>query len=80
MTTPHPFRSGDAVRVLVDGDTITDEQIRELNSTAQKAEEIMSSATALGLQPESYAGHREDARARCAEIWNARIVKAGGVL
>lgn len=60
------------VRIPRIAETITDEEIRKLNTSAQKAEHMMSSATALGLQPESYPGHRADARARCAEILNER--------
>lgn len=74
-------RAGCSVKVT--GDTITDEQIRELRDSvlvheADAATVHQMSQDALGnfhqerLTADAIWGRIDYARARCAEIWNAR--------
>jgi hypothetical protein len=63
------------VSTPVIGTTITDDQIRGLRRVAQHWHEIITILTctvALGEDDESTAPDRANARARCAEIFNAR--------
>ncbi len=60
---------------MITAETITDEQIRGLRRAALHFDEVMTSlvcTVALGEDDESTAPERNEARARCAEILNAR--------
>ena len=74
---------------MITAETITDAQIRELHAhhaaldVAEKApghnkhtSVMLTCGVALGVVTESYPGDRLTARARCAEILNARAIHA----
>jgi len=75
---------------VITADTITDEQIRELatvawSSHAETCNNLRSIAHALGhsgidcrMSHGNEAMHTRDARARCAEILNARATSKAG--
>ena len=60
-------------------DTITDEQIRELRSRARREEDMLTVAICnIAIDPRKWElignNDRDVARARCAEILNARSI------
>jgi hypothetical protein len=67
--------------VVITADNITDAQIRELREWARRRdvrdfEALTEANIALGMYPDWYSGrYRAKARARCAEILNARAAK-----
>jgi len=65
--------------VKVTADTITDEQIRELHDAGlidwREYQRAIRKRDHSFESPASYRSMRKRARARCAEIWNARAVK-----
>lgn len=60
------------MRAKLTAETITDEQIRELFVIRPDAYHLFHDKVNLHETVEPYASLRRDARARCAEILNAR--------